>query len=113
MDRTLLIGFTTSYSISLLMTISLLYADIRRPRLQAATYLEKVLAIVFGFGQVAIIMAAIISVVVAFMTKIQAYWLEPLFLSTLQADVAINVCYLIQHIPPNSPLPVHSESTLH
>ena len=98
MDRTLLIGFITSHSINLLMSISLLYIDIIRPRIKAKTYVEKVLSIVFGFGQVAITMSAIIFAVLALTTRLQVYWLDSLFFSALQADVAINVCHTTKHI---------------
>ena len=93
-------------SLTLLMSFPLLYVHIMRCKLAGKTYFGKILRIICGVSQIAIISIAIACAVPALKSRSQAYWIEPIFSSALHASVATNVRHLSQKISPELTRPL-------
>jgi hypothetical protein len=95
MEQLLLVGFVVCHCFSLLLTSSILSTDVVRLQSSRDTYFEKTLRTVCHFLQIAITSVAVGYAGMALHTGVQASWIEPLFVSALEVNVAMTVhCFL-------------------
>lgn len=95
MEQLLLVGFIVCHCFSLLLNSFILGTDIVRLQPNTDTYLEKILRTVCHLLQIAITSVAVGCTGSALHAGVQVSWMEPLFVTTLEANVTMVVrCFL-------------------
>jgi hypothetical protein len=94
----LLIGFTICFSVGLLLSVVLIYRDVRpyktngiHERLGHSFFWERVLATFFGFSHAGVSIAGITAIVFALGPKGDMYWVDMAVRCNLQVLTGTNV----------------------